>query len=104
PSMSIGDWASYAPMDMEGIDTVTFRAASAGAGGRVEVHADALDGALIATADIPVNGDWQVYSDITVPVVDPGGEHEIFLSFLSEPGQDGLYNINWFRFDGAGIS
>src|SRR5207244_3040444 len=41
-----GDWVSYTPMNLRNITSVGYRAASAGLGGRIEVHVDSPTGAL----------------------------------------------------------
>ncbi|MGH8776289.1 MAG: ThuA domain-containing protein [Jiangellaceae bacterium] len=99
-----GDYISYEPMNLAGIEAVTYRVASAGLGGRVEVHADAPDGPLLGTTTIEPTGGWQSWTDVTGPVEDPGGTHELFFVFLNNPGDDGLFNMNYLKFRGKGMS
>jgi hypothetical protein len=99
-----GDYVSYHPMNLQAINFVTYRVASAGPGGRIEVHVDSPDGALISTAVVEPTGQWQVYRDVTTPIIDPGGTHELFFVFKRNPGDGGLFNVNWMDFHGAGVS
>ena len=44
------------------------------------------------------------YTDLAAPIADPGGTHELFFVFIRNPGDDGLFNINWIDFQGPGVS
>ncbi len=99
-----GDWISFAPMNLAGIESLNYRVASAGLGGRIEVRVDSLTGPLISAVRVGSTGGWQVYSDLAAPIADPGGTHELFFVFERNSGDDGLFNINWIDFQGAGVS
>ncbi len=99
-----GDWISFAPMNLAGIESLSYRVASAGLGGRIEVRVDSLKGPPISTVRVGGTGAWQVYTDLAAPIADPGGTHELFFVFLRNPGDDGLFNINWIDFQGSGVS
>ena len=99
-----GDWISFAPMNLEGIESLNYRVASAGLGGRIEVRVDSLRGPPISTVRVGSTGAWQVYTDLAAPIADPGGTHELFFIFRRNPGDDGLFNINWIDFEGPGVS
>ena len=99
-----GDWISFAPMNLEGIESLNYRVASAGLGGRIEVRVDSLKGPPISAVRVGSTGAWQVYTDLAAPIADPGGTHELFFVFIRNPGDDGLFNINWIDFQGPGVS
>ena len=99
-----GDWISFAPMNLQGIESLNYRVASAGIGGRIEVRVDSLRGPPISTVRVGSTGDWQVYTDLAAPLANPGGTHELFFIFRRNPGDDGLFNINWIDFEGPGVS
>ena len=99
-----GDWISFAPMNLEGIESLNYRVASAGLGGRIEVRVDSLKGPPISAVRVGSTGDWQVYTNLEAPIADPGGTHELFFIFRRNPGDDGLFNINWIDFQGPGVS
>ena len=91
-------------MNLEGIESLNYRVASAGLGGRIEVRVDSLKGPPVSAVRVGSTGDWQVYTDLEAPIADPGGTHELFFIFLRNPGDDGLFNINWIDFQGPGVS
>ena len=99
-----GDWISFAPMNLAGIESLNYRVASAGLGGRIEVRVDSLKGPPISTVRVGGTGDWQVYTDLAAPIANIGGTHELFFVFRRNPGDDGLFNINWIDFEGPGVS
>ncbi|PXY22039.1 ThuA domain-containing protein [Prauserella flavalba] len=78
-----GDWISFDPVNLTGIDGVSLRvSAPDGAGGSVELRSGAVDGPLVATVDVPSTGGWDNYVSLPeVPVTDPGGTAELFLVF-----------------------
>ena len=98
-----GDYVSYETMNLLNINHITFRAASAGWGGRIEIRANAPDGPLLGFTDVGVTGQWQLYREVTALVEDPGGTNELFLVFLREPENAGLFNLNWMEFGGFGV-
>ena len=99
-----GDYVSWSPINLSNIGFVTFRVASAGPGGRIEIRTDTPDGPLIGTAHVERTGEWQLYRDVTAALTDPGGTHEIFLVFKNNPGDGGLFNVNWMDFHGPGLA
>jgi glucose/arabinose dehydrogenase/type 1 glutamine amidotransferase len=99
-----GDYISFEPMNLSNIDAITYRVASGGLGGRIEVRVDAPDGPLIGNAVVEPTGGWQTWTDVTAPVTDPGGTHELFFVFVSDSGGGGLFNMNYLKFRGKGVS
>ena len=100
-----GDYISFEPMSLEGIDAVTYRFASNGLGGRIEVHTGSPDGPLVSdTGQIEPTGGWQTWKDVTAPVDATGGTHELFFVFRNNPGDTGLFNLNYLKFRGKGVS
>jgi glucose/arabinose dehydrogenase/type 1 glutamine amidotransferase len=97
-----GDYITYSPMNLTNMNAVTYRVAASGAGGRIEVHVDSASGPLISTANIPATGG--AYTNVTTTVTDPGGTHQYFFVFLRNPGDTGLFVLNWMEFQGSGIS
>jgi cytochrome c len=97
-----GDYISFKDLDLGGTAKVTFRVASAGAGGTIEVRVDSPTGPLIGSADVAVTGGWQKWADVSAPLKDPGGNHELFLVFKHPQNQGGLFNLNWIHFHAPG--
>ena len=63
---------------------------------------DSPTGPRISEASVNATGAWQTYTDITVPISNPGGVHDLFFVF-KRPGTDGLLNLNWIDFVGRGF-
>jgi cytochrome c len=99
-----GDWWSLRPANLTGIDSIRFRVASANSGGRIEVRADAADGPLVATADVPGTGDWQTWADVTAPVTGANADTLFFVARDPAAGTASLFNVNWMDFVGRGVT
>ena len=99
-----GDYFSFASINLSGINFITYRVASAGTGGTIEVRVDSPDGPVISTTSVDPTGGWQLYQDVTAHIEDPGGTRELFFVFNNFPGASGLFNINWMDFIGSGIA
>ncbi|MDD9206260.1 ThuA domain-containing protein, partial [Georgenia sp. 10Sc9-8] len=80
-----GDWIAFEPMDLTNIDEVSFRYSSNGAGGAVEVRKGAIDGELMATAEVGSTGGWETW-DTTDPaeVTSVGGPEPVYFVFVNE--------------------
>ena len=102
-----GDWISFTPYNLEDLSKVTFRVASQGAGGTIQLRYDAADGPLVAeTPNIAPTGGWQTWRDVTMnlPASIPQGTHRLFLVFRHPTSTGGLMNLNWFKFTGKGAA
>lgn len=99
-----GDYIAFSPMNLAGISFVTFHAASASEGGRIEVRAQRPNGPLLGTAYIPPSGSWQTYTDVTIPLAPFDQTTTLYFVFLRNPGNTGLFNLNWIQFHGPGVT
>ncbi|WBB79182.1 ThuA domain-containing protein [Micromonospora sp. WMMD882] len=100
-----GDWWSVDPASLTNIDSIRFRVASANAGGRIEIRANAADGPLVGSVDVPGTGAWQTYVDVTAEIT--GELTSGTLYFVAEDptgGTDSLFNVNWMDFLGRGVT
>jgi PKD repeat protein/glucose/arabinose dehydrogenase len=97
-----GDYVSYAPVNLENLDKVAFRVASAGAGGTIELRRGAPDGALITQATVTPTGGWQSWQTVEAPLPPTEGTFELFVVFRGPAG--GLMNLNWFEVHGRGAA
>ncbi len=98
-----GDYISISPIDLHNIVALTFRIASAGAGGRIVVREGSVDGTILGQANVEVTGGWQQFRDVTIPIEDPGGMNELFFAFENPRASGGLFNVNWIDFHGPGV-
>lgn len=92
------DWISFSALDLQGSATATFRVASAGSGGSIELHADSATGPLLGSATVVSTGGWQEWVNVDVVIKDPGGSHELVLVFKHDQNAGGLFNLNWVHF------
>ena len=74
------------PFNLEGIRALSFRVASGGAGGTIQLRLDAPDGPLVAeTAPIAPTGGWQVWTDVELELPEPAGGHARAVRRLPRP-------------------
>ncbi len=76
--------------------------ASAGEGGKIELHLDSVTGPIVGTATCPVTGGWQDFVEVTGSVMGAKGKHDLYLRFSGPDGY--LFNVDWWEFKGAGSS
>ena len=131
--MKDGDAVSYAPVNLYGIEALTFRLRRLGTG-TMEVRLDAPDGPLLGTVTLdaatPVNVPetaqaeavdailarvppevvqgldrhaYEGWTDIRLPVADPGGTHALFLVVTGGTGKPVL-ELDWLYFHGPALS
>ncbi|MCO8271636.1 ThuA domain-containing protein [Actinoplanes sp. TRM 88003] len=99
-----GDWWSFDPASLTGIDSIRFRVASDVAGGRIEVRSGAADGPLLTTATVANTGGWQNFVDVTAPVTATSTESLFFVVRDPAGGAGSLINVNWVDFLGKGVT
>jgi arabinoxylan arabinofuranohydrolase len=81
--MENGDWIQVSGVDFgaQGADTMTIRFSSEGGSGAVKVCADTQDGPVITYAEIADTGSFTNFTEVTVPVKDITGVHDIYFEF-----------------------
>ncbi len=94
-----GAHAVYRHMNLESIDHIVCRVASAGSGGRIEFHAGAANGPLLGSVDVKPTGAWDKFVDVTAPIKAPAGAADLYVVF--QGGGEGLMNLNWMQFEPA---
>lgn len=100
-----GDFITFQPINLAQIHQVTYRVASNGKAGYIEMHADSANGLLLSKRFIPSNNSDQFYDFYTATVDDPGRTMELYLVFKSVDGLPGqLFNLNWIDFYGNGVA
>jgi cytochrome c len=99
-----GSWVCWDQMNFSHIDSVTYRVASAGLGGRIEIRRGGPTGPVISTAEVPVTGGWQTWTNVSAPLADPGGTARTCFVFHRNAGDQGLFNLNWIDLNGPGVS
>jgi cytochrome c len=93
-----GDWASFEPVNLNGIDRIRFRVASAGSGGTIEVRRGSPTGPLLGSVAVPNTGGWRTFTTVTADITDPGGSYEMYLVFRNPSATGDLFNLDWMEF------
>jgi hypothetical protein len=103
-----GDWWSFDPVALNNITGLTVRAASATAGGTMEIRRNSPTGTLLGSVAIPGTGGWQTFQDVTVNLSNlPAGTGTLYFVARNPAGQTGavfLFNVNWIMFNGQGVT
>ncbi|HEU5108353.1 MAG TPA: PQQ-dependent sugar dehydrogenase, partial [Micromonosporaceae bacterium] len=107
-SIEDGDWWSFDPTNLTGIEQLRFRVASASSeGGSIEVRAGSLTAPVLATATVAGTGGWQVYTDVTVDLPASAAASGPLFFIARRPAGSGntggLLNVNWVDFLGRGV-
>ena len=77
---------------------LVIRAASAGAGGVVEVRRGSVSGPLLGSVAVEVNGNWHAFSDKAIELGDAKGRDDVYLVFKNEKNRGGLMNVDSVEF------
>ena len=85
-------------LPLDKVKQLTFRVASAGAGGSIEVRLDRPDGDLLATVPIEVNGAWEVWYEKTIEIPATQGRHDVWIRFIHPQNAGGLMNLDSILF------
>jgi hypothetical protein len=92
-----GDWIKINALDFDnGVSSFDVRTASAGSGGKVEIHLDSQNGILAGTCNVAVTGGWQSWKTQSGKIESFNGIHDVFLVFKGVGGY--LFNMNWWQF------
>jgi glucose/arabinose dehydrogenase/PKD repeat protein len=100
-----GSYLCWNEMNFQGIDEITYRVASGGTGGRIELRQDSPTGTLVAgaTAQVASTGGWQTWTNVSVPLTGASGTHKYCFVFARNAGDELLFNLNWLEFGGPGV-
>ncbi|HEU4901219.1 MAG TPA: carbohydrate-binding protein, partial [Flavisolibacter sp.] len=89
-------------IDLKDVNQLTYRYSSKDYDAAIEVHTDAANGQVISTAAYKATGAWNQFNEVSAPVTDPGGKHDLYFVFVrnEEPNRN-LASLDWIRFDGG---
>lgn len=65
-------------------------------GGKIEIHADKIDGAVLGLVDVNTSGEGDTWKTMTIPVKNINGVHDLFFVFK---GNKNLFNFDWWKFN-----
>ncbi|MBK1786272.1 ThuA domain-containing protein [Prauserella cavernicola] len=99
-----GDWISFDPANLAGVESIGYRVSSGGDGGTIEVRSGGVDGELLQTVEVTNTGGFDDYADIApAPVTDPGGTNPLYLVFKGS-GSGSLFDVDNVQFEGPGVT
>ena len=97
-SISDKNYLRFTQLNLADTPTITFRVASGGSGGKIEVHAGSVTGELLGEAEVQPTGGWGKWVDVKAPLKAPAQlKGDIYLVFVN-PGKGGLMNMDWVQF------
>ncbi len=99
-----GSYLRFGPMNFENIEYFTARYATQQNPARIELRLDSPTGELIASTQTSLTGGWQTYDYFTAKLDAPEGTHDDVYVVFSNPGQQGIGNLNWFEVHGGGVA
>lgn len=92
-------WLAFQKIDLKNIDQLTYRLASRGHFGTIEVRIDSATGPVISTVRFEKTGSWKEIVDLQAPIKDPGGLHDLYFVFLKpEAPTNTLLRLDWIYF------
>ncbi|WP_279285505.1 glycoside hydrolase family 43 protein [Clostridium sp. C8-1-8] len=93
-----GDWIAVSKADFGQVAAKTFKANIASSvGGKIEIHLDTVDGALVGTLNVGSTGGPQQWKEMQCTVSNITGVHNVFFKFVGN-GTNNLFNIDYWQF------
>ena len=88
----------FRDIDLSRVKAISIQAASAGAGGTIEIRFGSIDGPLLATTPVEVNGDWEAFTAKRVELAPNTDRGDLFFVFQNEQNRGGLMNVDSITF------
>ena len=86
-------------IDLKGVKQLTYHYASQNQAAAIEVHTDSPTGPVISKLNYKATGDWNKFVDLSAPVKDPGGRHDLYFVVVKDkPPYNSLLDIDWIQF------
>ncbi|MGN9783115.1 ThuA domain-containing protein [Nonomuraea sp. ZG12] len=99
--VSDNDWVAFSPMDLNGIDVVSYRVSTPFGGGSIELRADSPTGTLLATTPVPNTGGWDTYQMTpSVPVRSDVRTRTLYVVFKN--ARNNGFDLDAVQFGGEG--
>ncbi len=97
-SIEDGAFLRWNGISLTAVSQIIVRVASAGAGGTIEVHRNKIDGPLLGSVTVEVNGEWEVFSDKAIAMPKQEGKDDLFFVFKNPENRGGLMNMDSIEF------
>lgn len=97
-----GSYFVFKNIDLKDITSLTYRIASLDKNGSIQVHIDNLKGQVISTLNYQSTGAWNKYVEISAPITNPGGKHDLYFVFVKpEMPNKNIASVDWINFEGG---
>ena len=90
--------------NLQNISSVSYRVASAVAGGSIELRVGSAAGAILATTAVPNTGGANVWENVVTTFANPGGKNNLYFVFKNAGTPQNSFNVNYVEFVGGGVS
>ncbi|MGW6054522.1 ThuA domain-containing protein [Streptomyces sp. NPDC055189] len=101
-----GDWVSFDPVNLKGVDSVTVGASSGGLGGDIEFRAGSPTGKLLGKVSVPRTGGWSNFISPTAQLAPQDGTTKLYAVFTNpewSADKEDLLSVDWLHFNGPGV-
>ncbi|MET9054080.1 ThuA domain-containing protein [Streptomyces bacillaris] len=101
-----GDWVTFDPVHLQGVESVTVGASSGGLGGTVEFRSGSPAGELLGSVTVPNTGGWEKLVSPTTALKDPGSTTKLYAVFSNpewSSDKADLLSLDWLHFNGPGV-
>jgi cytochrome c len=99
---SIGDkhYLKLSTINLAGTASATLCAASAGSGGKIEIHAGAPNGELLGEVEVKPTGAWNTWVELSTPLKIPANPRgDLYVVFVKPGIGGGMMNFDWIQFN-----
>lgn len=84
------------------VKSIVVHVASAGAGGQIEIHRGSVNGPLLGSTPVEVNGEWEKFYKKTIELKESDSNssqiEDLFVVFKNEANRGGLMNLDQLEF------
>lgn len=91
-------YLKFSHIRFDQIGSLRVRVASAGAGGTIEVRQGSVDGPLLGSVTVEVNGEWEAFYDKEFPITQPEATADLtgdmYIVFKNPEKRGGLMNLD----------
>ena len=91
-------YLKFSNVPLDRIDSIRLSVASAGAGGEIEIHRDSIDGPILGSVLVEVNGAWEEFYQKDLQLNQAKGLADLYFVFKNEKNRGGLMNVDWIEF------
>lgn len=102
-------WIMFENVDLNDVEKISFRCATAISGGFIEVRLDSVNGKKIGQTEVTTTGNWNRWSgskpdasgwkEFSTPIAMVSGEHDIYYLFRKNRDlQQHLFHLDWIYY------